>query len=144
MFEIVTIILAVTAVAYVAMPLITQKQSQQQHSSTIRLKLDELLYQQSMLQNTIEDLEFDYQTGKLSTADYESLVSEHQKSQTGIDARIKQIGGISSEELVAQLEDEISKERQKIAPKKPITCTQCDKPLKLDDKFCSSCGRQVS
>ena len=143
MFEFITVVLAISAVAFVAMPFLKNKNIESQHQSETQSKLNGLLHQNNVLQNMIEDLEFDYQTGKLSTADYDALVSEHKKAQSGLDARIKVLGGVSSEELTAQLEDEIAIARQKISPVKVKGCAQCNRPINRDDKFCSNCGAQV-
>ena len=62
MFEFITILLAAAAVVYVAMPFIKPKQSDERGALSHHGKLDDLLHQQTVLHNTIEDLEFDFQT----------------------------------------------------------------------------------
>jgi len=94
MFEFLTVLMATLVVFYVASPLMQRQKKAQQISSEADLKLSSTLHQQGVLQNTIDDLEFDYQTGKLSTTDYESMVAEHRKSLRQIDERLKKLGGV--------------------------------------------------
>lgn len=144
MFEFITILLAASAVVYVAMPFIKPKQTDERGGSSHHGKLDDLLHQQTVLHNTIEDLEFDFQTGKLSMIDYDALVAEHKKSLNALDARVKEIGGVTTEQLVANLEQEIAAVRQKIAPQNAAVCAECSTPIKQGDKFCSNCGAKLS
>ncbi len=53
MFEIITSLMVIGFVAYVAVPLIKHQQAAQQYMSEQDSRLSELLYQQNMLQNII-------------------------------------------------------------------------------------------
>lgn len=135
MFEFLTVLMATLVVFYVASPLMQRQRKAQQISSEADLKLSSTLHQQGVLQNTIDDLEFDYQTGKLSTTDYESMVAEHRKSLRQIDERLKKLGGVRS----ADSDREIKHTRKKQSHGQAV-CPQCQSPVQSGDKFCSKCG----
>lgn len=139
MFEIITALFILGVVAYVAAPLLKQRQATQQHASEKNSRLHELLYRKMMLQNIVEDLEFDYRTGKLSDEDYASLMEEHQKSQKEMDAQIKSMGGASTGKNTTKLKG-AGPVKSKSASEQTPVCPQCKTPVKATDKFCASCG----
>ena len=140
MLEIMSLLVVVGACTYVAMPLFRKQESLNNRESGSDARVSELLHQQQMSADTIEDLEFDFQTGKLSDEDFESLVADQKKIQTGADARLKDISGISTSELNEKLEKEIEQAKMKMAPDSVPTCPSCKKAIKQGDKFCSECG----
>lgn len=146
MIEIISYMVIVGACAFVAAPLLQKKGVTRAAESTVDSRVGELLHEQAMASSTIEDLEFDLQTGKLSQKDYESLVDDQRKIQKEADARLKDISGVSSAELTEKLEREIESERHKIAPNSvdtTPTCPSCKKEIKPGDKFCSDCGAKL-
>ena len=143
MIEIISYAVIIGACAYVAMPLLSKKVITHSASSEADSRVGELLHQQVMAASTIEDLEFDLQTGKLSKEDYESLVADQRKIQKEADARLKDISGVSSTELTEKLERDIAAERQKITPSSTPICPGCKKPINASDKFCSECGAKL-
>jgi hypothetical protein len=143
MTEIISYIVVIGACAYVAMPLFSKNVQTHSAGSEVDSRVGELLNQQLMATSTIDDLEFDLQTGKLSQEDYESLVADQRKIQKDADARLKDISGVSSTELIEKLELDIAEERKKLAPNSTPTCPACNKPIKTDDKFCSECGAKL-
>ncbi len=143
MIEIISYVVIIGACAYVAMPMFSKNVQTHSAGSEVDNRVGELLNQQVMATSTIDDLEFDLQTGKLSQEDYESLVADQRKIQKDTDARLKDISGISSVELTEKLEREIAAEKQKLAPHSTPTCPTCKQPIKPDDKFCSECGAKL-
>jgi hypothetical protein len=71
----------------------------------------------------LEDLEHDYETGKLTTEDHDRLREELRSDTLSVLARMRG----------AQAEPEPADERR---------CS-CGRPLRPDDRFCSGCGRPV-
>ncbi len=144
MIEILSYVVVIGAVAYVALPLFSKSNEKQSARSEGDSRVGELLHEQVMAASTIEDLEFDLQTGKLSQEDYDSLVEDQRKIQKEADARLKDISGVSSAELIERLERDIAAEKQKLAPHSTPSCPGCKMPIKPGDKFCSECGAKIA
>lgn len=143
MLDILSYILAITAVAFIAGPFIRKSSSQMLAGKQESDKLNDLLNQRTLIADTKEDLEFDFQTGKLDKDDYDLLVNEQDGNLSILENKIQAQSGISSGKLVQQLESEILKERQKSNPELKTKCTQCGSNLQPGVKFCSNCGAKI-
>ncbi len=108
--DILTIILVFLTCGFVASPLF--RSSDEKHKDR-----SELEQKQPMIQNIIDELTLDYETGKLSKEDYETLVQEHQ-----------------------QFKPESNQTSQKHIKNK---CPQCGHKINKKDKFCSNCGLKL-
>jgi len=140
MFEFITTLFVIAIVAYVAMPLIKPQHPQKNNASEKDRRVIELEYQQNMLRNVIDDLRFDYDTGKLSEEDYQSLAAEHQKSIADLKARMNSIRGGESTKQKQNLKRDKAQGRRNGNPKTPLTCSTCNSVVGENDRFCASCG----
>ena len=102
---------------------------------------------------SIKELEFDYQTGKLSAADYQRLDQRLRHQAIGLLRQLEKDLPTTSG-LEAELEAAILRQRQILeAQPKPATngasadpnhfCTQCGAPVTATDNFCAKCGAPV-
>jgi hypothetical protein len=143
MMEIFTAALLLAACAYAVYPLLRSGDAVQQQSTDFKSRIEELLHQQQMIQNTMDDLEFDLSTGKLSDDDFVMLAADLKKQKDHLDVQMKNIVGVSSAELTARLEQEIA------AYKSGQTtsfshCLRCGRLLQAEDQFCASCGAKIT
>lgn len=146
----IALVLAVLAIGFVAWPL-------WRPATLLRVDEDnpltELVQRKDALLLSIKELEFDYQTGKLSAADYQRLDQRLRHQAIGFLRQLeKDLPTSNSQE--AELEAAILRQRQIVDPQsKPITngasadtnrfCTQCGAPLTATDNFCAKCGASV-
>ena len=144
MIEVISLLMAVGVGAFVIVPLLKKQTPAALREAKADGRVSELLYRQNMLSQTMDDLEFDYQMGKLSPEDYESLVADQQKNHKDVNARLKDISGISGSELIERLEKEISQAKLKVAPATALLCPSCKRPIQKEDKFCSACGAKIN
>lgn len=87
--------------------------------------------QEEITLNKLRDLDFDYQTGKVSEEDYRPL-----RSQLVAEAA----QAIEAKKLEdAQLEEMLRARRQAKAQKEK--CPHCGSSMKPDDQFCPVCGQ---
>jgi DNA-directed RNA polymerase subunit RPC12/RpoP len=117
----------------------------------------------------IKDLDFDYEMGKVSPEDYETLLTrvkleaarirrqidlaghagEAEPADERLDAEIEQLIAQlrraetpQDETLLAEVEAEIER-LQEASETSPQTCPHCGKILQADDQFCSGCGQPI-
>ncbi|MCX6044084.1 MAG: zinc ribbon domain-containing protein [Chloroflexi bacterium] len=148
----IALLLAILAIAFVAWPL--------WHPSTA-LRLDddspltELIQRKDSVLLSIKELEFDYQTGKLSSEDYQRLDQRLRQQAISLLRQLEKVAP-DSIALEAELEAAIRQQRQTVgrpardeepASAKPTTpirphrfCPQCGAPTTATANFCATCG----
>ena len=144
-----TLAIAILAIGYVVWPLF--------RVTNVFLPLNDdrlsgLMLRKETVLNSIKELEFDYQTGKLNEDDYDRLNQSLRRQAIGLLQRIEKIapmvGGLDDE-----LEQAISARRQEVATlaasestphanngTASVVCPQCDHPMTATAKFCAQCG----
>ena len=81
MIELVSVIIVVSAVWYFLLPLFNKKGGvKREHAEND----SEILRRKEIAERNITELEFDYETGKMSEDDYNALRSEYNKELTEI------------------------------------------------------------
>ena len=143
MMQLLTITLILGACVYVIYPLFRSRGVAHHQTTDSERRLADLLHQQQMIQNTMDDLEFDVSTGKLSDDDFSSLASDLKMQQNELNVQMKNVVGISSAELTTRLEQEIAAYKSGQTTPSP-QCPRCGKHLQAGDQFCSSCGNKVA
>jgi len=92
----------------------------------------ELLYKKDAAYTAIKDLEFDYQSGKLSEEDYSQMKEQFDRE------------AISILEKIDQLEKKEKKLAVPVSSKpKTVFCAQCGKRNQVKNNFCFSCGTKL-
>ncbi len=104
--------------------------------------LHDLLFQKRVAADIVQDLRFDLQTGKLSSADHDELAGEQQRQIAALDERLDRLQRSGKDEITARLENEIAQARAKLGPPRSdaAACPGCGKSAPRDAKFCSHCG----
>jgi hypothetical protein len=107
--------------------------------------LAELILRKDTVLQSIKELEFDYQTGKLSQEDYQRFDGRLRQQAIGLLRQIEQAMP-DSVNLEMELEEEIRRHRQvaeqAAASTAPSTfsCPRCQATVRDTDNFCTKCG----
>ncbi len=123
MFIVIAFLLSITATLYVALPLFRRSEE----GAVIIAAPDragELLYQKNLALDTIKDLDFDMQTGKLAESDHAELVAAQQR-------------------LIAQTEQQLARTSAPGKGQSSGICPACGQALAPAARFCSQCGAAV-
>ncbi len=144
MNEIISYLLLFATCAYVLYPLFKRQKAILGAVDTQNLQVLELSHQKNLIADTLSDLEFDLQTGKLSHEDYNMLAEEHQSMQREIERKLQAVSAGGRQEIKLSLEAEIAAEVQRLRGKAPASCPQCGHRVGANDKFCASCGAKLS
>lgn len=137
MIEFFSYMLILAVCGYVAAPLFSKKEKTADHRTY------DMFHQQRLIRETIRDLEFDFQTGKLSRKDYETLIAERKQAIQKADSVFGKTVGIKTAEIVNKLEVEIQKVKEKLEPSIELFCPHCGHAYKKGNKFCSKCGAKL-
>jgi len=145
-------LIALLAIAYVVRPLWQPRRRLHETDDT---PLAELLAKKDEVLRAIKELEFDYQTKKLSETDFQRDNARLRQQAVVLMKRIEEVAP-QSDDLDAELESLIAQQRrvddpvQKNGTEKSETkaeglaaarfCPECGTPAEPDDNFCARCG----
>ena len=93
----------------------------------------------------IKELEFDQELGKLSTEDYQRLRHQLEGEALVVIQQLEELNGHADpEELLKQLEREVSARRNAPTTPEAECCPSCRAERRPDDLFCSRCGTRFT
>lgn len=124
MFIVIAFLLSITSALYVALPLFRRSEE----DAVIIAAPDragELLYQKNLALDTIRDLDFDMQTGKLAESDHAELVAAQQR-------------------LIEQTEQQLTRTATPRKGQSSGLCPACGQALAPAARFCSQCGAAIT
>ncbi len=124
-------VLAAATVSFIAIPVI-KKDTSGEEVADIDLTLAKLEEEKESAYNALKEAEFDYETGKLSDEDYQTVKTKYSAKAV---------------EAIQQLEE--YREQPSAVSSQPSAdhakfCGSCGATLEKGTKFCGSCGNKVS
>lgn len=121
-------------------------------------EIEELVARKSVLLQGLKDIEFDYETGKLSEEDYERLREKNERQAVQVMRKLDDLrGDVDLDEAIDSALERRLQERARTVPadrsaetpdpeqETPATieCPECGKRLEAEARFCSRCGRPL-
>lgn len=118
-------------------------------------ELEELAARKSVLLQTLRDIDSDFETGKLSEEDYESMKEEYERRAVRIMQKIDDLrtGADVEADLDAVIEearesssddsDRATNETNQDETAPTMSCPACGAAIESDDRFCSQCGESL-
>jgi len=103
---------------YVIKPLLGHNDKTITRSNKKAARLEDFIFKQELLKNTMQELNFDHQMGKISDDDFKMIEQEHQESLTRLEKQIQHFSGISMDKIQKKLEQEIALKKQNLNKKK--------------------------
>lgn len=120
-------------------------------------QVEELVARRANLLQSLRDIEFDHETGKLTDADFEHLQKRYERQAVRVMRELDDLhGGRGWEsaideqlaERLAQIERRRQAEKAPAGPAAPavamIACPECGKDMESDARFCSQCGTTLN
>lgn len=113
-------------------------------------QIERLVARKSVLMQSLRDIEFDHETGKLSDQDYERLKKKYERRAVRVMRDLNDLRGDADrdEEIDSALEGRLQGRAER--PTEPaadrhddsaeIDCPECGKALEPEARFCSQCG----
>lgn len=124
-------------------------------------KVEELVARKTTLLQTLRDVEFDYETSKISEDDYRDLKRRYERQAVEVMRELDNLhGGRGWEEAIdAELDRRLAKlqvdrqtDRQAEQPREAaaaqpaelVDCPDCGKEMEANARFCSQCGTTLA
>ena len=130
--------------AFVAIPLLAAENAGGSSLPVDVTPLADLKRRRLVVYENLKDLEFEYQSGKIATQDYQSLKRNYLGEAAALMASSQ--GGEQLKEADAVLEREIATRRalRRAPPPQDYVCRHCGFENPVPVKFCGECGTKIT
>jgi hypothetical protein len=157
---IITVVLALVAVAYVGYPFL--RPLREEEVAQLAPEEEQLLERKGAVEGALGEVEFDYRTGKLAEKDYQELMSRYRREQTEVASMLGErpadpepptdvcracgseypTGAKFCGSCGSSLGMSVGASR-KASGARPGWCGECGAELRPGNKFCGSCGAKA-
>lgn len=127
MFEIVGICVAILAALFIGYPFF--KPRNKEIAFELNHQAEDLLARKDEIYAAIKDIDFDYQMGKLSDDDYQTLRQQYKTDAISLLKKIDLMQGVGK-----------GRHHHKGAAASGRFCAKCGEPATKDARFCARCG----
>jgi len=125
-------------------------------------QIETLSARKGRILQTLKDIEFDFETGKISEEDYKQLRRRHERKalkimrqldelregdddllddiDSEVAARLEQLRESTADESTRDIPADQSADRSE---KRPVECPSCGRGLEADARFCDRCGTEI-
>jgi len=144
MFLTFAILIAASMIVVVATPLLAPEKAGDGLLPVDVTLQGDLKRRRLVVYENIQDLEFEYKSGKIAKEDYESLRAEYQSEAARLMADAKAAETLTAEESLIEREVAARRARRKKEPVDDYTCRECGFENPVPVKFCGECGAKIS
>jgi hypothetical protein len=137
------VLIAVGMAVYVVFPLLSAETAGGSLPTDITV-LGDLKRRRLVVYDNLQDLEFEFQSGKIARQDYEALRTNYLGEAAGLMAATQEAELVKQDDAV--VEREIAARRAQRGPQRKIeyTCPACGYENPLPVKFCGECGARIA
>jgi hypothetical protein len=139
----VAVLVAVGMAVYVVFPLLSAETAGGSLPTDVTV-LGDLKRRRLVVYDNLQDLEFEFQSGKIARQDYEALRTNYLGEAAGLMAATQEAELVKQDDAV--VEREIAARRAQRGPQRKIeyTCPACGYENPLPVKFCGECGARIA
>jgi hypothetical protein len=106
--------------------------------------LGDLKRRRLVIYDNMQDLEFEFQSGKIARKDYEELRTNYLGEAAGLMAATKEAELIKQDDAVVEREIAARRLQRATQGKIEYTCPRCGYQNPLPVKFCGECGARIA
>jgi len=138
----VAILIAVGMAVYVVLPLLSMETAGGPLPQDVTL-LGDLKRRRLVVYDNLQDLEFEFQSGKIAREDYEGLRTNYMGEAAGLMAATQEAELLKQDDAVVEREIAARRAQRRSQPKIEYTCSACGYENPLPVKFCGECGAKI-
>ncbi len=136
------ILIAVGMAVYVVLPLLSMETAGGPLPQDVTL-LGDLKRRRLVVYDNLQDLEFEFQSGKIAREDYEGLRTNYMGEAAGLMAATQEAELLKQDDAVVEREIAARRAQRRSQPKIEYTCSACGYENPLPVKFCGECGAKI-
>ena len=136
------VMIAVGMALYVVFPLLSVETAGGSLPTDVTV-LGDLKRRRLVVYDNLQDLEFEFESGKIAREDYESLRTNYLGEAAGLMAASQEAELLKQDDAVVEREIAARRLQRNKLPKVEYTCPACGYENPLPVKFCGECGVRI-
>ena len=137
-----SVLIAVGMAVYIVFPLLSVETAGGSLPTDVTV-LGDLKRRRLVVYDNLQDLEFEFQSGKIAREDYESLRTNYLGEAAGLMAASQEAELLKQDDAVVEREIAARRVQRSKLPKVEYTCSACGYENPLPVKFCGECGARI-
>ncbi len=137
------VLIAVSMAVYIVFPLLSVETAGGGLPTDVTV-LGDLKRRRLVVYDNLQDLEFEFQSGKIAREDYESLRTNYLGEAAGLMAASQEAELLKQDDAVVEREIAARRVQRSKLPKVEYTCSACGYENPLPVKFCGECGARLA
>ena len=137
-----SVLIAVGMAVYIVFPLLSVETAGGSLPMDVTV-LGDLKRRRLVVYDNLQDLEFEFQSGKIAREDYESLRTNYLGEAAGLMAASQEAELLKQDDAVVEREIAARRVQRSKLPKVEYTCSACGYENPLPVKFCGECGARI-
>ena len=138
-----SVLIAVSMAVYIVFPLLSVETAGGSLPMDVTV-LGDLKRRRLVVYDNLQDLEFEFQSGKIAREDYESLRTNYLGEAAGLMAASQDAELLKQDDAVVEREIAARRVQRSKLPKVEYTCASCSYENPLPVKFCGECGARMA
>ena len=140
----ITVLISVTLLVLVVAPLLATEGVNEEVVPVDVTPLIDLKRRRLVVYENMQDLDFEYKSGKIAPNDYQSLRDNYTREAAHLMAATKELELPKEDDALIESEVAVRRSRRKLQPSEDYVCSKCGFENPLPVKFCGECGAPVS
>jgi hypothetical protein len=137
-----SVLIAVGMAVYIVFPLLSVETAGGSLPMDVTV-LGDLKRRRLVVYDNLQDLEFEFQSGKIARGDYESLRTNYLGEAAGLMAASQEAEMLKQDDAIVEREIAARRVQRRKLPKVEYTCSACGYENPLPVKFCGECGARL-
>jgi hypothetical protein len=138
-----SVLVALGMAVYIVYPLLSAETAGGSLPMDVTM-LSDLKRRRLVVYDNLEDLEFEFQSGKIAREDYESLRTNYLGEAAGLMAASQEAELLKKDDAVVEREIAARRAQRSKLPKVDYNCPACGHENPLPVKFCGECGANLA
>jgi ribosomal protein L40E len=140
----ISVLISAALLVYVVAPLLATEAGGQETVPVDVTPLIDLKRRRLVVYENMQDLDFEYKSGKIAQNDYQSLRENYTREAAQLMAATKELELTKEDDALIEREVATRRSRRKLQPAEEYVCLKCGFENPLPVKFCGECGAPVS
>jgi hypothetical protein len=137
-----SVLISVGTAVYIVFPLLSAETAGGPLPMDVTV-LGDLKRRRLVVYDNLQDLEFEFQSGKIAREDYQELRTNYLGEAAGLMAATQEAEVLKQDDALVEREIAARRLKRQAQPKIEYTCAACGYENPLPVKFCGECGARI-